>query len=112
MLHLGRPVSRLCGPLQCSADEAVDLQARREQRQEVSLVVLNRQIARRHLGVTSQRVGQVITLLGLRDSKFHCKAILNKVAGRDRAVVSHLYSPAAVGLIERELKSRGYRRVE
>jgi hypothetical protein len=71
-----------------------------------------RQIARRHLGVTSQRVGQVISLLGLRDSKFHCKAVLNKAAGRDRAVVSHLYSPAAVGLIERELKSRGYRRVE
>jgi hypothetical protein len=71
-----------------------------------------RQIARRHLGVTSQRVGQVISLLGLRDSKFHSKAVLNKAAGRDRAVVSHLYSPAAVGLIERELKSRGYRRVE
>jgi hypothetical protein len=71
-----------------------------------------KQIARRHLGVTRQRVGQVITLLGLRDSKFHSKAVLNKVAGRDRAVVSHLYSPAAVGLIERELKSRGYRRVE
>jgi hypothetical protein len=71
-----------------------------------------KQIARRHLGVSSQRVGQVISLLGLRDSKFHSKAILNKAAGRDRAVVSHLYSPAAVGLIERELKSRGYRRVE
>lgn len=71
-----------------------------------------KQIARRHLGVSGQRVGQVITLLGLRDSKFHSKAVLNKVAGRDRAVVSHLYSPAAVGLIERELKSRGYRRVE
>jgi hypothetical protein len=71
-----------------------------------------KQIARRHLGVSSQRVGQVISLLGLRDSKFHSKAVLNKVAGRDRAVVSHLYSPAAVGLIERELKSRGYRRVE
>jgi hypothetical protein len=71
-----------------------------------------KQIARRHLGVSSQRVGQVISLLGLRDSKFHSKAVLNKAAGRERAVVSHLYSPAAVGLIERELKSRGYRRVE
>jgi hypothetical protein len=71
-----------------------------------------KQIARRHLGVTGQRVGQVISLLGLRDSKFHSKAVLNKAAGRERAVVSHLYSPAAVGLIERELKSRGYRRVE
>jgi hypothetical protein len=70
------------------------------------------QIAARHLGVTAQRVGQVITLLGLRDSKVHSKAVLNKAIGRDRAVVSHLYSPAAVGLIERELKSRGYRRVE
>ncbi len=70
------------------------------------------QIAERHLGVTPQRVGQVITLLGLRDSKVHSKAILNKAVGRNRAVVSHLYSPAAVGLIERELRSRGYRRVE
>jgi hypothetical protein len=70
------------------------------------------QIARRHLGVTPQRVGQVISLLGLRDSKVHSKAVLNKAVGRDRAVVSHLYGPAAVGLIERELRSRGYRRVE
>ncbi len=70
------------------------------------------EIARRHLGVTPQRVGLVITLLGLRDSKAHCKAVVNKVAGRSRSVVSHLYSPAAVGLIERELRSRGYRRVE
>lgn len=71
-----------------------------------------KQIARRHLGATSQRVGLVITQLGLRDSKVHCKAVLNKAVGRDQAVVSHLYSPAAVGLIERELRSRGYRRVE
>ena len=70
------------------------------------------QIARRHLGVSPQRVGQLISALGLRDSKVHSKAVLNKAVGRDRAVVSHLYSPAAVGLIERELKSRGYRRVE
>jgi hypothetical protein len=70
------------------------------------------QIAARHLGVSPQRVGQIITLLGLRDSKVHSKAVLNKAVGRDRAVVSHLYSPAAVGLIERELRSRGYRRVE
>lgn len=70
------------------------------------------EIARRHLGVTPQRVGQVISLLGLRESKVHAKAVLNKAIGRDRTVVSHLYSPAAVGLIERELRSRGYRRVE
>lgn len=70
------------------------------------------QIAARHLGVSAQRVGQIISQLGLRDSKVHSKAILNKAIGRDRAVVSHLYSPAAVGLIERELRSRGYRRVE
>ncbi len=70
------------------------------------------EIARRHLGVTPQRVGQVISLIGLRDSKTHSKAILNKAPGRERSVVTHLYSPAAVGLIERELRSRGYRRVE
>ncbi|PRP97607.1 hypothetical protein ENSA5_33000 [Enhygromyxa salina] len=70
------------------------------------------QVARRHLGVTPQRVGQIISLLGLRESKVHSKAVLNKTVGRDRAVVTHIYSPAAVGLIERELRSRGYRRVE
>ena len=70
------------------------------------------QIASRHLGVTPQRVGQVISLLGLRDSKVHSKAVLNQTVGRNRAVISYLYSPAAVGLIERELRSRGYRRVE
>lgn len=70
------------------------------------------EIAERHLGVTRQRVGQVISLLGLRDSEVHSKAVLNKAVGRDRTVITHLYSPAAVGLIERELESRGYRRVE
>lgn len=59
------------------------------------------EIARRHLGTTPQRVSQIIIFLGLRDSKTHCKTI--------GAV--YLYSPAAVGLIERELRSRGYRRV-
>ncbi len=70
------------------------------------------EIARRHLGVTPTRVGQVISLLGLRESRAHSKAVLNKAPGRERSVISHLYSPAAVGLIERELRSRGYRRVE
>jgi hypothetical protein len=70
------------------------------------------EIARRHLGVTPTRVGQVISLLGLRDSRAHSKAVLNKAPGRERSVITHLYSPAAVGLIERELRSRGYRRVE
>jgi hypothetical protein len=70
------------------------------------------EIARRHLGVTPARVGQVISLLGLRESRAHSKAVLNKAPGRERSVITHLYSPAAVGLIERELRSRGYRRVE
>lgn len=70
------------------------------------------EIARRHLGVTPTRVGQVISLLGLRESRSHSKAVLNKAPGRERSVITHLYSPAAVGLIERELRSRGYRRVE
>jgi DNA-binding transcriptional regulator YdaS (Cro superfamily) len=70
------------------------------------------EVARRHLGVTPARVGQVISLLGLRESRAHSKAVLNKAPGRERSVITHLYSPAAVGLIERELRSRGYRRVE
>ena len=69
------------------------------------------QIARRHLGVTAQRVGRIISLLGLRDSKVHSKAVVNKAVGRERLVLSYLYSPAAVQLIERELASRGYRRL-
>jgi hypothetical protein len=80
------------------------------------------EISSRHLGVTPARVGQVISLLGLRESRAHSKAVLNTTPagrsarttapGRERSVITHLYSPAAVGLIERELRSRGYRRVE
>jgi len=40
------------------------------------------------------------------------RALINKARGHDRTVVSHVYSPAAVALIERELRSRGHRRIE
>jgi hypothetical protein len=68
------------------------------------------QIAERWCGMTAMRVGKLIAELGLRGSRAHSRAYLNKARGHDRTVICHAYSPAAVGLIERELHSRGYRR--
>jgi hypothetical protein len=68
------------------------------------------QIAERWCGMTPMRVGKLIAELGLRGSRAHSRAYLNKARGHDRTVICHAYSPAAVGLIERELHSRGYRR--
>ena len=55
-------------------------------------------IADRWENVDSMRVHRVASLLGLIDSKRH-RRVVELVAE---------YSPAAVGLIERELRSRGY----
>ncbi|PRP92878.1 hypothetical protein ENSA5_46430 [Enhygromyxa salina] len=68
------------------------------------------QIAESWCGMTAMRVGKVIAHLGLKGSRAHSRAFLNKARGHDRTVISHVYSPAAVGLIERELRSRGHRR--
>lgn len=70
------------------------------------------QIAERWRDTSPLRVGRVIGSLGLKGSRAHSRALLNKARGLDRTVVSHVYSPAAVALIERELRSRGHRRVE
>lgn len=70
------------------------------------------QIAARWCGLTPMRVGRLIAHLGLKGSRAHSRAILTKARGHDRTVVSHVYSPAAVALIERELRSRGHRRCE
>lgn len=70
------------------------------------------QIAERWSGITAMRVGRVIAELGLKGSRAHSRAYLNKARGHDRTVICHAYSPAAVALIERELRSRGYRRDE
>ena len=58
------------------------------------------QIADRWEGVTVRRASQIVTLLGLRSVTAH---------QRERGNVTE-YSPAVVGLIERELQSRGYSR--
>ena len=58
------------------------------------------------------KLSRVIAELGLKGSRAHSRAYLNKARGHDRTVICHAYSPAAVGLIERELRSRGYRRCE
>ncbi|KIG12218.1 hypothetical protein DB30_01791 [Enhygromyxa salina] len=68
------------------------------------------QIAERWSGMTAMRVGTLIANLGLKGSRAHSRAFLNKARGHDRTVISHVYSPAAVGLIERELSGRGHRR--
>jgi hypothetical protein len=70
------------------------------------------QIAARWHDMTALRVGRVIVALGLKGSRAHARAVLNKARGHDRTVVSHVYSPAAVALIERELRSRGHRRID
>lgn len=58
------------------------------------------QIAER-LGVSKQKVGRVITGLGLRGNKPGlARAILNKAQGSNRTVVTYLYSPDAVVRIE------------
>jgi hypothetical protein len=68
------------------------------------------QIAERWSGMTAMRVGTLIGHLGLKGSRAHSRAFLNKARGHDRTVISDVYSPAAVGLIERELRGRGHRR--
>ena len=70
------------------------------------------QIAERWCGMTPMRVGKLIAHLGLKGSRAHSRAFLDKARGSDRTVICHIYSPAAVGLIERELGSRGYLRCE
>jgi hypothetical protein len=70
------------------------------------------QIAAHWHDMSPLRVGRVIGALGLKGSRAHARAVLNKARGHDRTVVSHVYSPAAVALIERELRSRGHRRIE
>jgi hypothetical protein len=68
------------------------------------------QIAERWCGMTPMRVGKLIAELGLKGSRAHSRAYLTKARGHDRTVICHAYSPAAVGLIERELRSRGHQR--
>jgi hypothetical protein len=70
------------------------------------------QIAARWHDLSPLRVGRLIVALGLKGSRAHARALLNKARGHDRTVVSYVYSPAAVALIERELRSRGHRRIE
>lgn len=63
------------------------------------------QIARRW-NIPSQRVGKIITELGIRDPREHpemCEAYDNLAPDTARKVVAYRYSPAAVAMIERRL---------
>jgi hypothetical protein len=66
------------------------------------------QIAERWCGMSALRVGKLIAHLGLKGSRAHSRAYLSKARGHERTVIGHVYSPAAVTLIERELRSRGF----
>ena len=68
------------------------------------------QIARRWCEMSPIRVGRLIAHLGLKGSRAHSRALINKARGHERTVVTYVYSPSAVALIERELRSRGFRR--
>ncbi|HLT40682.1 MAG TPA: hypothetical protein VK034_30610 [Enhygromyxa sp.] len=66
------------------------------------------QIAERWCGMTPTRIGKLIAHLGLKGSRAHSRAYLSKARGNERTVIGHVYSPAAVALIERELRGRGF----
>lgn len=70
------------------------------------------QIAERWSGMTAMRVGKLIAHLGLKGSRAHSRAYLTKARGHDRTVISHVYSPAAVTLIERELQSHTHQETD
>ncbi len=57
------------------------------------------------LGVSAQKVGRVITRLGLRGNHPGlARAVVNKARGHDRTVITYLYSPAAVARIQAALE--------
>lgn len=64
------------------------------------------QIADR-FSVTANRVGRVISALGIRNVEGMSRAITNKSQHSDRAVVSFLYSPEAIEKIGAELRKAG-----
>ena len=57
------------------------------------------------LGLSAQKVGRLITRLGLRGNHAGlARSIVNKARGHDRTVITYLYSPAAVSRIEAVLE--------
>ncbi len=57
------------------------------------------------VGVSPQKVGRVITKLGLRGNHPGlARAVVNKARGHDRTVITYLYSPAAVQQIQAALQ--------
>lgn len=61
------------------------------------------QIASRHMGISSWRVGRIIHKLGLRGDPEVSMAVLGKAHGHDGAVVCHLYNRDGVRRIEEGL---------
>ena len=57
------------------------------------------------LGLSAQKVGRLITRLGLRGNHAGlARSIVNKARGHDRTVITYLYSPAALSRIEAVLE--------
>jgi len=59
-------------------------------------------------GVSSQRVGRVITALGIRGDARFSKQVINKARGHDRTVFSFVYNAAGTALIEASLVAAGF----
>jgi len=59
------------------------------------------------LGVTPNRVGRVITALGLRGKAGLSREVVNKARGHAKTVPSWLYSPEAVAMIRDALQRQG-----
>lgn len=66
------------------------------------------EIAERYSVANANRVGRIISKLGLRGDAEHCMAVLNKANASDRTVTSYRYSPTAVERIVETLRARGW----
>ena len=59
-------------------------------------------------GVSAQRVGRVITMLGLRGNPAFSKRVMNKARGHDRMVFTWVYNAAGEALIDEALAALGF----
>lgn len=74
---------------------------------EVERWVSPSEIAMRQ-GVSAQRVGRVITMLGLRGNPAFSKRVMNKARGHDRMVFTWVYNAAGEALIDEALAALGF----
>lgn len=58
------------------------------------------------LGVSANKVGRIITSIGLRGDERYCERRLNKAAHSDKQVESYFYNQRAIDLIKSELEKK------